>query len=217
MSRTVRAATQRDIDGSAAVLSQGFADDPLMSAIWPEPARRHEALHQFFSSSLRYTHLRHGGVQIAESANHIAGVAIWDPPGKVRDQSTFDFIRSIPAVVSCLRDRIPAALKVKDALQEHQPAEPHWYLANIATSQDQRGRGHADAMIIERLAAAGADAAYLVCTREDNISFYTRHGFDVVSEFVLPVAHRPTMWGMLRRPASAAVDRTANSRHDAHD
>lgn len=206
MSRTVRAATPRDVDESAAVLAAGFADDPLMTAIWPDATRRHVALHSFFAFSLRYTHIRHGGVQIAENSNGIAGVAVWDPPGKVRAQSTPDFVRSLPAVVSTLRERIPAALKVKAALHEHQPAEPHWYLANIATRPDQRDRGHADAMIAERIALADTHSvpAYLVCTRENNIDFYTRHGFDVVSAFALPVAHRPTMWGMLR--ATSASD-----------
>ncbi|MFF3226992.1 GNAT family N-acetyltransferase [Nocardia suismassiliense] len=198
---TVRTATTAHIDACTRVLAEGFADDPVMSAIWPDQGRRHRAVPRYFATSLRHFHLRGGGVQIAtDEHGELGGVAVWDPPGQW-DQPFSRTLRALPELLPALRARTTAALAVRRALDEHHPRTPlHWYLANIATPVDRRGQGYAARLIADRLAGAPDTAAYLVCTREKNIRFYEKFGFAVRATFVLPTGANPPMWAMIREP-----------------
>ncbi|WP_433654556.1 GNAT family N-acetyltransferase [Nocardia sp. CA-128927] len=198
---TTLAATAAHIDACAAVLAEGFADDPVMSSIWPDQNRRYRALPRYFAASLRHFHLPGGGVQIAtDQHDHIGGVATWDPPGQW-EQPFSRTLCAIPGLFPALRARTPAALAIRRTLDEHHPHTPrHWYLANIATPASHRGQGYAARLITDRLAGAPDTAAYLVCTREENIRFYERFGFTMSATFNLPVAAKPPMWAMIREP-----------------
>ncbi|MFG1793039.1 GNAT family N-acetyltransferase [Nocardia sp. NPDC049149] len=196
-----RIATPTDVDDCARVLAAAFADDPVMSAIWPDQHRRHRALARYFAASIRNFHLPGGGVQVAtDEEGHLRGVAVWDPPGQW-DQPISRTVRALPELVPAFRFRTTAALTVRRTLDEHHPrTPPHWYLANIGTHEDHRGQGYAAQLISDRLAADPDTAAYLVCTREKNISFYEQFGFEVTGTITLPVGAKPMLWAMIREP-----------------
>ncbi|MEC3915943.1 GNAT family N-acetyltransferase [Nocardia sp. CDC160] len=199
---TTREATVADLRASAEVLAQAFADDPLMAAIWPDPARRHAALPAYFAASLRHFHLPAGGVQIAtDRDDRICAVAVWDPPG-AWDQPLGQTLRALPDLLPVLRTRVPAAITVRRTLEQWHPREPaHWYLCNLGTLSSHRGRGYAAALLADRADTAPTRAQYLVCTRYENVAYYERYGFSVTGEFQLPLGSRPTMWSMWRDPS----------------
>ncbi|MFI9407100.1 GNAT family N-acetyltransferase [Nocardia sp. NPDC052316] len=201
MPSTVRTATTADIEACTRVLAEGFADDPVMSAIWPDRRRRHRGVPRYFATSLRHFHLPGGGVQVAiDQHGGLGGVAVWDPPGQW-DQPFSRTLRALPELLPALRTRTTAAMAVRRALDEQHPhTPPHWYLANIATPVDRRGQGYAARLIADRLTEAPDTAAYLVCTREKNIRFYEKFGFMVCATFVLPAGANPPMWAMIREP-----------------
>ncbi|WP_258079885.1 GNAT family N-acetyltransferase [Nocardia cyriacigeorgica] len=194
---TTRAATAADMTDCAQVLADAFRDDPLMSAIWPNPQQRHRALPRYFTASLRHFHLPGGGVRVAtDPSGVIRSVAVWDPPARW-DQPVSTTLRAAPDLLPALTSRTFAAITVRRTLDRHHPHQPeHWYLANIGTAPAHQGHGYATRLITDRLTSAPATPAYLVCTREDNIPYYQRLGFATTETFQLPVGARPTMWAM---------------------
>ena len=81
------------------------------------------------------------------------------------------------------------------------PEEPHWYLAVIGSDPSVRGRGFGQAVMQSRLDRCDAEhcPAYLESSKEENVPYYERFGFEVIGEFSLPDGG-PTLWRMLRRP-----------------
>lgn len=77
----------------------------------------------------------------------------------------------------------------------------HWYLATIGTSSAGRGGGYGKALLRSRLDRCDAEGlpAYLESSKEDNISYYQRFGFDVTGEIRIPHGG-PTVWAMWREP-----------------
>ncbi|GAB4590214.1 GNAT family N-acetyltransferase [Nocardia sp. IFM 10818] len=202
---TTRLATPADLTDCATVLAEAFADDPLMSAIWPDQTRRHRALPGYFKASLRHFHLPAGGVQLATDRDgHIGAVAVWDPPGHW-DQPFTHTLRALPDLLPALRTRALAAISVRSELDTHHPHQPqHWYLANLGTTQRHRGQGYAAALLADRATTAPDLGQYLVCTRAENVSYYERFGFSITGTFQLPAGARPEMWAMWREPATKA-------------
>ncbi|MFI6217646.1 GNAT family N-acetyltransferase [Nocardia brasiliensis] len=197
MSITTRTAAPVDIGACARVLAEAFAEDPVMSAIWPDLPKRQRALPRYFAASLRHFHVPGGGVQVAEDPDgHLGGVAVWDPP-RQWDQPFSRTLRALPELLPALGLRTRAAIAIRTTLDTHHPATPpHWYLANLATPATHRGRGYAARLLDDRRTQSPGTAAYLVCTREKNVSFYERFGFEVTDTFCLPVGDRPMMWAM---------------------
>ncbi|MBM4600371.1 GNAT family N-acetyltransferase [Rhodococcus hoagii] len=203
MSTTGEKATVADVEDigeSADVLAEAFATDPLMAWIWQTQKRRRAALPTFFASSLR-DHIRHGVIDIARGDSGAAiAVAVWDAPGAT-SSSALDTLRSAPRLLRALRTRVATASRVRAALEQQRPHEPHWYLSNIGVLDFCRGQGLAAALLRKRLAdvdEAGMPA-YLVCTRPENIALYEHFGFTVTQSFTLP-DDGPPMWGMWRSP-----------------
>ncbi|GAB0103073.1 GNAT family N-acetyltransferase [Nocardia sp. JMUB6875] len=199
---TTRVATPADLNSCATVLAQAFADDPLMSTIWPDPVRRKAALPGYFAASLRHFHLPAGGVQLAtDREDRICAVAVWDPPG-AWDQPITRTLRALSDLLPALRTRTAAAIAIRRALDERHPREPeHWYLANLGTAPTHRGQGYAAALLADRAETAPDRGQYLVCTKQENVAYYERFGFKVTGEFQLPLGAHPTMWAMWRNPA----------------
>ncbi|MCB1038392.1 MAG: GNAT family N-acetyltransferase, partial [Acidimicrobiales bacterium] len=82
----------------------------------------------------------------------------------------------------------------------HPKEPPHWYLALIGTDPAHQGEGVGGALIgaiTQRCDAEGL-GAYLESSKEQNVPYYARHGFDVVAE--IRMEDGPTMWRMWRDP-----------------
>ncbi len=64
------------------------------------------------------------------------------------------------------------------------PREPHWYLATLGTDPDRQGKGLGSTLMesmARRIDESGLPA-YLESSKERNVSFYARFGFEVVDE-----------------------------------
>ena len=83
-------------------------------------------------------------------------------------------------------------------MEEHTPAEPHWYLQLLATHPDWQRRGISAALMNVMFERADADGlpCYLETETVENVAYYRHHGFDVRTEWDVPTA--PHMWGMYR-------------------
>ncbi len=198
----VRVATDTDVPGVCAMLARAFDDDPVARYLVPSARRRAPALRAFFRLQLRNDHyLDFGG---AFTTDDHAGAATWAPPGKPRMTGLRALLSVVPLAPYYAGPALPRALRFLGQLEAAHPTEPHWYLATLGTEPALQGRGIGSALLAPVLARCDSDGvrAYLESSKEHNIAFYRRHGFEVTNE--LRTEGGPTLWQMWREPTPPA-------------
>ena len=106
-----------------------------------------------------------------------------------------------PASVRLFRGGTVRAIRNLAAIEAAHPKDPpHQYLALLGTDPAHQGTGIGSALIAGVLARCDEQGlgAYLESSKEENVPFYGRHGFEVVAE--LTMRDGPTMWRMWRDP-----------------
>jgi GNAT superfamily N-acetyltransferase len=176
-------------------LALAFDDDPLTTWLFPDDVARRRKLPAFFSSLLRAS-LPFDEVYTAADDRC---VAIWNPPG------TFPMGWRTDARVGLVTARL-VGLRIATCARgllyfaSHHPKEPHWYLQMLGTRPDWQGRGAGSDVIrpvLDRCDRTG-ERIYLESSKERNIPFYARHGFEVTEAVHVP--NGPTVWPMWREP-----------------
>ncbi|SDX67720.1 Acetyltransferase (GNAT) domain-containing protein [Geodermatophilus africanus] len=181
----------------AAVLARAFADDPVVSYLFPSDARRREQrLSRFFDLELPRSEALGGSWMSADGA----GAAIWFPPGTWRP-STWATLRQTPAALRVFGRNIGRASRAQSVMQEHHPARPHWYLYYLGTEPEKQGIGIGAAVLrpVLDLCDSHRLPAYLEASSPRNSALYRRHGFEELDPLVLP-EKGPTMYPMWREP-----------------
>ncbi len=197
MNDGVRRAGAADVSRIAETLARAFDDDPVATFAFPEPRRRAKGLARFFSIELRTEYVPEGEVY---TNGTLTGAALWAHPGTPRPG-----VRALISLFPMLRyigSRAWPMLKLLGAVESLHPREPHYYLGVLGTDPDWQGRGIGSALIspvLERCDAEGIPA-YLESSKERNVAFYVRHGFEVTRE-VQPVRDGPRLWLMWRSPS----------------
>jgi GNAT superfamily N-acetyltransferase len=179
-----------------AVLARAFDDDPLFCAILPEPAQRARALRALFEEWTRILHLPH---DTSSTTDDHSGAALWSPPGQW-SIGLFTLARLAPRMLGALGSRTIPALRVLGAVDKPHPRVPHNYLRAIGCDPDRQGQGIGSALMkpmLDRCDERG-EPAYLESSKERNLPFYRRHGFEVTGEVVTPLG--PKAWLMWREP-----------------
>ena len=76
----------------------------------------------------------------------------------------------------------------------------HWYLFVLGVEPDRQGQGVGGKMIAPILERADKDQlpCYLETMKERNVTFYQKHGFEVIVDDVFPDG--PRYWTMKRTP-----------------
>ena len=194
----VRKATAADVPGMARALGRAFYDDPVMAWMLPEERRRRRLESLGFVQWLKRIYMPKGEVY---TDGALAGGALWAPPGKwrmpIRLQARMGpmFIRLVGA------RRTPLILKGLAVLDKNHPDDqPHYYLGVLGTDPDHQGKGVGSALmqpILERCDTEGL-GAYLESSKESNVPFYRRHGFEVTGQVHMPDG--PPLWPMWRDP-----------------
>jgi ribosomal protein S18 acetylase RimI-like enzyme len=185
----------------AATLSHAFEDDPVMRWLFGEqPPRPMRYSRPFFATEGR-RHLRHHTVYTA--GDH-AGAAYWDPPGHWRS-SALGILRLAPVILRGIGPRTAKALRGLARMEAaHGDRPEHYYLAVLGTHPERQGAGIGSALLAPVLARCDTDGvgAYLESSKDSNIPFYRRHGFEVIGEVTFPSG--PTIWPMWREPRPPA-------------
>jgi ribosomal protein S18 acetylase RimI-like enzyme len=193
----VRRATASDVDGMATQLAKTFWDDPVTSHIFRGENRRDAGLRAFFGTQMRADYLPFGGCYTTDG---YAGSAIWAPAGKPLLTGLTAILTMVP-VLPYVWNRLPTTLRLLNLLESKHPHEPHWYLASLGTAVELQGKGVGSALmrpVLDHCDAAGLPC-YLESSKERNVPFYRRHGFEVVQEVPLP-DDGPSVWTMWRKP-----------------
>ena len=192
----VRDASSADSDGIAAALVSSFHDDPVMLHMLPKASSRPKKMRALFVSETKRS-LNVGAV-ITTSDGPAKGAAIWSAPGKWK-LGGFELLGQLPLLVHLGLDT-PRSLAVLSQAEKVHPTEPHWYLNILGTATEHQGKGVGSALIRPILDKCDADGipAYLESSKESNIAFYNRHGFEVTGE--IQVKNGPKIWPMWRDP-----------------
>lgn len=159
MSVIIRPALREEIPACAAIVAAALRDDPVIEAVVPSRgADRFRQLTAFYTAGFLRGPFTAGVVDTArrEEDGPVLGVAAWIAP-------------------------VPHA-----GADEHRPrpAEPHWYLSDIAVVAEERRAGIGSALLAHRLARI-SEPAYLEATTPASRRLYQRFGFEVVAALAL--------------------------------
>ena len=199
--RTRRAGIE-DVPDLVEVLARAFDDDPVPNFLFRGDRRRRRGLRRFFSIQLRHMYLSDGEVWTTDD---VAGAALWAPPTKSRP-GLGELLHLVPVLpdLAGLGRNFGAAMRLLQSVDRARPHDEHWYLATLGTDPPRQGQGVGSALlrgVLERADAEGIPA-YLESSKERNLPFYRRHGFEVTGEIHTPDG--PTLWLMWRDPRPAA-------------
>jgi GNAT superfamily N-acetyltransferase len=189
----VRRADETELHALATTLASAFDDDPLTMWLFPNGAARRRKLPAFFRSLLRAS-LPLGEVYTTADGG---AVAIWNPPGTF-PMGWYTDAKLGLTTVRLIRLRILQCARGLLYVQGHHPKTPHWYLQMLGTEPAAQGHGMGSAVmapILERCDRTG-ERIYLESSKESNIPFYARHGFEVTEDVQVP--RGPTLWAMWR-------------------
>lgn len=194
--------SKAQIPASGAALARAFYDDPLMTYILPEDARRPAALRWFMTAAARYGDA-HG--EVYTTPGSVDGNAIWLPPGDVKI--------SLPRMIrhGMLAGpfkfglggftRFLNVMNYLERLHDRDMPQRHWYLMILGVDPPRQGQGVGGTLVQPVLARADADGlpCYLETQKEQNLAFYRKHGFEVVVDDYVPKGG-PRCWTMKRPP-----------------
>jgi ribosomal protein S18 acetylase RimI-like enzyme len=193
----VRRVVREDLPALADMLVRSFDDDPVANFMFAGDRRRRRGLHAFFTSQLGRQYLPHGHVYTTDD---LSGAALWGPPDRERN-ALRELLDLLPAAPYLTSTRTHHALRLLFQIDGLHPDERHWYLATLGTDPSRQGQGIGSALLATMLARIDEEAtpAYLESSKERNVSFYARFGFEVV-EKLQSVPGSPPIWRMWREP-----------------
>jgi ribosomal protein S18 acetylase RimI-like enzyme len=186
---------------ATAALGRAFIDDPLITYVIADEARRIRKTPELYGGIIRYARL-YGK---AYTTVTVAGAACWLPPG----QSSPTLLRMLRAGML----KVPLLLGWKsyqrlnefevqaEMLHKRYATKPHWYLWALGIDPAHQGKGFGSILLQPVLARADAEKmpCYLETQNPKNLPFYEKHGF-TVSEQKEVFKNAVTTWAMLRQP-----------------
>ncbi|GAA1702128.1 GNAT family N-acetyltransferase [Fodinicola feengrottensis] len=204
MDRIVRPATRADVAELSEVLGRAFYDDPPFVWVLPDDDVRRRKLAGLFRLLLTSVHLARGGCEVCVRDGRITAGTMWDPPDDWQT-STVTELMQLPSLMVLLGRHFFAGIRGLSALNllaDVHPHEPHWYLGVIGTDPAAQGGGFGRALMESRLSRCDETGipAYLESSKESNIPYYERFGFEVRDKVTLPRGG-PSIYPMWRDPA----------------
>jgi ribosomal protein S18 acetylase RimI-like enzyme len=196
----VRPATEDDSPAVRHVLHRALSDDPFVR--WLARGQP-KAIDSYFALMLERIALPKGVVHVVDVAGELASVALWAPPHTF-ELTVGESLRMLPTMVSVIGAfRFTRVAAILDEVEAARPPEPRWLLTLLGTLPERRGRGLASAVLAPVLERCDREGACTVCetSAPENLTFYGRHGFEVVGERALG-ADGPPSWTLRREPVS---------------
>ncbi len=189
-------AQANQVDLLADILSDAFANDPVMNWVMPNPS----VYYGFYTVLCSKLILPN---QHAYLDSEGRGAALWLPPGVHFDYPTTpgQLLLMLKLIVTRGPKVIPRLQAIQETTGRLHPQEPHYYLQSVGARQAHTGKGIGSALIKEvtRLCDQEHMPAYLESSNILNLPLYERHGFETFHQEHIG-KDGPPMWFMLRAP-----------------
>ena len=181
------------------LLAASHRDYPAFRVEFPDPPVRNQVLAPFQTAAARDA-VVHGSAVGAFLDCHLAGVALWQPPGRF-PLSPLRKARMTPALLrNAVADprAFPQFARSGAALERAFPDEPVWYLQALGVHPDAQRRGVGAALLRAGLAVIEADhaACHLHTSDPANLGYYRRWGFQLTQPAFPAGAGGPMYYGM---------------------
>lgn len=188
--RVVTIAGDAEIDHAVATLVLAFGTDPVARWMYDEPQQYLLHIPRLFRA-LGTSAFETGA---AQRTNDGLGVALWLPPGVHGDDEPLEAV----IAASMVGEKQAEVAAVFEQTEHYRPTEPHWYLSLIGVEALHRNKGCGAALLQHRLHECDRARlpAYLWSSNPLNISFYERHGFEILG--TIQVGSSPSIFPMLR-------------------
>ncbi|MCB0162668.1 MAG: GNAT family N-acetyltransferase [Anaerolineae bacterium] len=191
----------------AALLARIFQHDPLIQFLLVDSASRLNKAAHFYQAAIRLG-LLYGEVYTTPTLD---GMAVWISPGHT--DLTFEQLRKSGFLTTMLTIGlkplsrfIRTASYIEKVKKQTLSTRPHWNLTLFGIDPSQQGQGLGGCLIEPILTRA--DTEYLPCylesANERNLTFYRRHGFQVMGHGHVP-KRGPQIWFMLREPGHKSI------------
>jgi len=182
---------------ASALLARAFHDDPAWSWVLPDPRRRALLLPWLFRVAFETTEAN--GWTTPEP---MVGCARWFQPGapQVHLGALIGALVATPLRLRGATRRFLSYGRAVETLRLEAVPELHWYLAGLGVDPSWRRQGIGAALLQPGIEASRRDGnpCVLLTNTEENLSFYARHGFEVVREGATP-GGGPPAWVMRRK------------------
>jgi ribosomal protein S18 acetylase RimI-like enzyme len=188
----VKIAKESDETTVIDALKLAFVADPATRWVWPDTQKY---LLNFSTFAKAF-----GGKAFAyDSAYYVgnySGVALWLPPNVHPDVDQLITLLQSSGSDEAKND----GPEVFEKMSSYHPNEPHWYLPLLGVDPLYHGKGLGSVLMQHAIVICDQDnkPAYLESSNPKNISFYERHGFELLG--TIQVNSSPPIFPMLRKP-----------------
>lgn len=200
---TIRPASRADAPAIARIFSEAFRGDPAWSVTLPDDKSRAAKLTTYYLRRVR----RHPEwVDVAMDGGRLVGAVLWEPPADPGALATAK--RGISGAARWTLGRLPLGRGARHThqIEAYRPTAPHWYIRDIGTGPQARGKGVGSALLEHRLRVVDRSAtplAFLESTTPASRRLYERFGFEAVGS--VPTLGDQASTAMIRTPGDNAA------------
>lgn len=185
---TIRILEAKETRSAADILAQGMRDNPLhIRALGEIPETRERALAGVFRAFLFMEATQKGRVLGAFKENVLVGVWGMMRPGSCQ-LSPVEKLALLPKLLcNCGFGGTGRLLAQFGNWTKHDPPDPHWHLGPVGIQRELQGQGIGSLLMNEFCKIVDAEKlpAWLETDKAINVTFYRKHGFEVVTEDVV--------------------------------
>jgi GNAT superfamily N-acetyltransferase len=195
-----RPVARPDVERVADSVARGFHDNEIWSWVIPDERRRLRLMGRAYRARLRHVYLARGEAWMSPGGE---GGAFWIPPGEPKRRPLEGIAEALALLPGIGIGGARRGTRIERLLDEHHPAEPHWYLEVLSVAPEHQRRGHGGALLRPVLDRCDRERtpAFLETNRESNLPYYRRFGFELTERISLPDS--PPLWLMWREPRPA--------------
>lgn len=183
-------------DAILETIATAFFEDPFWSWAYADESKRAAQFRVWWRVFVDAAFRNENWTWATENCG---SVALWTRPGgsEMAPEDEAELVRLVVQFIG--GEHANLVLEVLAEFEKAHPHDvPHYYLSIVATHDDYRGRGTAEALLAQNLEIVDAEhmPAYLESSNPANLKRYMRLGFEPIGEIHVPDG-RPaitTMW-----------------------